>query len=131
MGRETAIAYAKARAVAVCLGARTNLSEVKQEVQEAVVAAGKDPREVLTNIYGTYSMTRSFLPQLQKGSGKTIINITSVATQLLVSGASAYSTSKLALLRSSEFTNVEYGARGILAYSIHPVCYDEILSLPQ
>ncbi|CAL8577760.1 hypothetical protein XPA_003577 [Xanthoria parietina] len=65
-------------------------------------------------------MTRLFLPLLLKGSGKTIINITSIASQLLVRGASAYSTSKLAMLRFSEFTNLEYGAQGILAYSLHP-----------
>ncbi|KAL9000868.1 MAG: hypothetical protein Q9169_000623 [Polycauliona sp. 2 TL-2023] len=73
-----------------------------------------------TNTYGTYLMTRSFLPLLLAGSGKTIINITSIASQLLVSGASAYATSKLAMLRFSEFTNVEYGGQGILAYSVHP-----------
>ena len=66
-------------------------------------------------------MTRLFLPLLLKGSGKTIVNITSIASQLLVRGASAYSTSKLAMLRFSEFTNLEYGAQGILAYSLHPV----------
>lgn len=82
---------------------------------------GTTDSSVSQNIYGTYLMTKWFLPLLLKGSGKTIVNITSIASQLLVRGASAYSTSKLAMLRFSEFTNVEYGAQGILAYSLHPV----------
>lgn len=48
VGRETAIAYAKAGAAAVCLGARPNLSQVEQDVQEAAVAAGKNPPKLLT-----------------------------------------------------------------------------------
>ncbi|KAL8657011.1 MAG: hypothetical protein Q9226_002338 [Calogaya cf. arnoldii] len=43
-----------------------------------------------------------------------------MASQFLVSGTSAYSTSKLAMLRFSVFTNVEDGAEGILEYSVHP-----------
>ncbi|KAL8854001.1 MAG: hypothetical protein Q9221_001124 [Calogaya cf. arnoldii] len=175
IGRELAIAYAKAGAAAICLGARSDLSAVEQNVQETAITAGKKPPQVLSvnldvssrqsveavakavaqccdsldvlvnnagyhsrfetitesdpddwwrsweiNIHGTYLMTRSFLPLLLKGYGKTIVNITSIASQFLVSGASAYSTSKLAMLRLSEFTNVEYGAQGILAYSVHP-----------
>ncbi|KAL8674517.1 MAG: hypothetical protein Q9168_001109 [Polycauliona sp. 1 TL-2023] len=175
IGRAAAIAYAKAGAATICLGARSDLSSIEQDIQEAAAAAGKSAPEVLvlnldvsdrqsveaaadavrhccatidvlvnnagyhsrfqtitesdpddwwknweTNIYGTYLMTRSFLPLLLKGSGKTIVNITSVASQLVVRGASAYAPSKLAMLRFSEFTNIEYGARGILAYSIHP-----------
>lgn len=48
IGRETAIAYAKAGAAAVCLGARSNLSQVEQDIQEAAVAAGKNRPKVLT-----------------------------------------------------------------------------------
>ncbi|KAI4244925.1 MAG: hypothetical protein L6R40_002831 [Gallowayella cf. fulva] len=175
IGRAAAIAYAKAGAAVICLGARSDLSQVEIDVQEAVFDAGKKPPKVLkvnldvssrpsveaaaeavgeccqsidvlvnnagyhsrfesitdsdpddwwrsweTNIYGTYLMTRSFLPLLLQGSGKTIINLTSIAAHFLVNGASAYSTGKLAMLRFCEFTNVEYGAQGILAYTVHP-----------
>ncbi|KAL9603720.1 MAG: hypothetical protein Q9219_001039 [cf. Caloplaca sp. 3 TL-2023] len=65
-------------------------------------------------------MTRSFLPLLLKGSGKTIVNLTSGGAHALSPGASAYQTTKLAILRLSEFTNAEYGEEGILAYSLHP-----------
>ncbi|KAL8684045.1 MAG: hypothetical protein Q9186_000075 [Xanthomendoza sp. 1 TL-2023] len=174
-GRAAAVAYAKAGAAVICLGARSNLSEVEKDVQKGAMDAGKKTPKVLTvqldvsnrhsveaaanavqeccesidvlvnnagyhnrfesiaesdpddwwktwetNVYGTYLMTRSFLPLLLNGGGKIIINLTSIAAHLLVSGGSAYPTSKLAVLRFSEFTNVEFAAQGILAYSIHP-----------
>ena len=65
-------------------------------------------------------MTRSFLPLLLKGSGKTILNLTSAGAHFTWPGASAYQTTKFAILRLSEFTNAEYGEQGILAYSLHP-----------
>ena len=65
-------------------------------------------------------MTRSFLPLLLASSGKTILNITSVGAHFTSYGASAYQTTKFALLRLSEFSNAEYGDQGILAYSLHP-----------
>lgn len=48
IGREAAIAYAKAGAAAICLGARSDLSLVEQDVQEAAAAAGKKPPKVLS-----------------------------------------------------------------------------------
>ncbi|KAL8804731.1 MAG: hypothetical protein Q9182_002423 [Xanthomendoza sp. 2 TL-2023] len=175
IGRAAAIAYAKAGAAVIALGARSDLLGVEKDIHAGATHAGKKTPKVLTvtldvsnrqsveaaakavqeccesidvlvnnagylskfqtitesdpddwwkswetNIYGTYLMTRSFLPLLLKGSGKTIINLTSMAAQLLVDGASAYSTGKLAILRFSEFTNLECSAQGILAYSIHP-----------
>jgi NAD(P)-dependent dehydrogenase (short-subunit alcohol dehydrogenase family) len=35
-------------------------------------------------------------------------------------GASAYQTSKLALVRFTEFINSEYGEQGILSFAVHP-----------
>ncbi|KAL9001767.1 MAG: hypothetical protein Q9188_005277 [Gyalolechia gomerana] len=175
IGRATAAAYARAGAATLCLGARSNLSEVEKEVQKAATDAGKKTPHVHTfsldiqsrqsvekaaeeiegmfgavdvlvnnagylskfipivdsdpdewwktwdaNVRGVYLMTRSFLPLLLKGSGKTILNLTSGGAHVLTPGGSAYQTSKLAILRLSEFTNAEYGAQGILAYSLHP-----------
>ena len=48
IGRELAIAYAKAGAAAICLGARSDLSVVEQNVQEAAITAGKKPPQVLS-----------------------------------------------------------------------------------
>lgn len=88
---------------------------------------------ILQNVRGVYLMTRSFLPLLLKGSGKTILNLTSGGAHVLTPGGSAYQTSKLAILRLSEFTNAEYGAQGILAYSLHPggVATEMAKGLPQ
>ncbi|KAI4182351.1 MAG: hypothetical protein L6R41_006037 [Letrouitia leprolyta] len=85
------------------------------------------------NIRGVYLMTRSFLPLLLKGSGKTILNLTSGGAHVLTRGGSAYQTTKLAILRFSEFTNAEYGDQGILAYSLHPggVATEMAKGLPQ
>ncbi|KAL8651472.1 MAG: hypothetical protein Q9210_003227, partial [Variospora velana] len=198
IGRATAIAYAKAGAAAITLGARSDLAEVEQEVLGAAADAGKPPPKLLKldldvqnrlsveaaaqkvdeccggsvdvlvnnagclekwvpigdsdpdewwntweirnvqiwqsriiatdpkcglpsqNIRGPYLMTRSFLPLLLKGSGKTILNISSVGAHATLPGASGYQTTKLALLRFSEFINADYGEQGIVAFSLHP-----------
>ncbi|KAL8758819.1 MAG: hypothetical protein Q9184_003814 [Pyrenodesmia sp. 2 TL-2023] len=66
-------------------------------------------------------MTRSFLPLLLKGSGKTILNISSGGAHAVVPGASAYQMTKLALIRFSEFINAEYQEQGIVAFSLQYV----------
>ncbi|KAL9603719.1 MAG: hypothetical protein Q9219_001038 [cf. Caloplaca sp. 3 TL-2023] len=50
IGRATAVAYAKAGAAVIGIGARSDLSEVKQEVQKAATDAGKKVPDVLTFI---------------------------------------------------------------------------------
>lgn len=176
IGRATALAYAKAGASAIGLGARSNLSDLEQEIVSVAKDAGRNhvpkvlsvnldvqdqdsvenaAREVQrrwgsvdvlvnnagylanfkpmaesdpgewwktweVNIKGPYLMTRAFMPLLLASSGKTILNITSRGAFATSPGASAYQTSKFALLRLTEFTNVDYGRQGILAYSLHP-----------
>ena len=72
------------------------------------------------NLKGTYLMTRAFLPLLLKGGEKTIINVNSIGAHLVRPGASAYQTSKLAILRLTEYLVVEYGAQGLLPIAVHP-----------
>ena len=72
------------------------------------------------NIRGPYLVTRAFLPLMLKGGDKQIVNVSSVGAFHASPGLSAYQTSKLALLRFTEFTNAEYGEQGILAFCIHP-----------
>ncbi|KAI4288646.1 MAG: hypothetical protein L6R35_002099, partial [Caloplaca aegaea] len=188
IGRATAIAYAKAGAAAISLGARSDLADVEQEVLRAAAAAGKSPPRILKlhldvqsrlsveaaaqkvdeccgsldvlmnnagclenwvpigdsdpdewwntweiNMRGPYLMTRSFLPLLLKGSGKTILNISSIGAHITYPGASGYQTTKFALLRFSEFTNADYGEQGIVAFSLHPggVKTETALNMPQ
>lgn len=73
------------------------------------------------NVNGPYLVTRAFLPQmLSKGGDKIIVNVSSLAAHLLSPGGSAYQTSKLALLRFTEFLDVDHGSDGILTFAIHP-----------
>jgi NAD(P)-dependent dehydrogenase (short-subunit alcohol dehydrogenase family) len=73
-----------------------------------------------TNINGTYLCTRYFLPMLLESDTKTIINITSAGSQVVVPGASAYQASKFAVCRFTEFIVAEYAAKGLIAYALHP-----------
>lgn len=72
------------------------------------------------NIRGPYLVTRSLLPLMLKGGDKQIVNVSSVGAHLTGRGFSCYQTSKLALLRFTEFIVSEYGEQGVLAFSIHP-----------
>lgn len=69
---------------------------------------------------GPYLVTRSFLPLLLKGGDKQIVNLSSIGAHATWRGASAYETSKLAILRFTEFIMSEYGEKGVLAFAVHP-----------
>jgi NAD(P)-dependent dehydrogenase (short-subunit alcohol dehydrogenase family) len=72
------------------------------------------------NVKGTYLTTRAFLPLLLQGSQKTIVNLSSIGAHITRHGASAYQTSKFAVLRFTEFVANEYADQGIVAFAIHP-----------
>ncbi|KAF2221805.1 hypothetical protein BDZ85DRAFT_264426 [Elsinoe ampelina] len=90
--------------------------------------AESDPEEwwktMGVNLQGPYLLSRAFLPLLLKTDGgrgrKTIFNTSSVGALIKRPGASAYQTSKFALLRLSEFLDVEYGDQGVLCVAFHP-----------
>jgi len=77
-------------------------------------------RSYEVNVFGVYHMTRAFLPLLLKTHDglKEILNLSSIGANFVMPGGSGYQPGKLAVMRFSEFTNVEYPE--ILAYSIHP-----------
>lgn len=91
-----------------------------------VPIADSDPiawwRQYEVNVLGLYLCTRAFLPLLLRSDGcdKTIINTTSIGAHILLDGASAYQTAKLAVVRFTEFIMHEYAKQGILCYCIHP-----------
>jgi NAD(P)-dependent dehydrogenase (short-subunit alcohol dehydrogenase family) len=72
------------------------------------------------NYHGVYLVSKAFIPIMLKGGDKTIINLSSVAGHNLTRGASAYQTTKFAILRFTEFLNVDYGEQGLLAFAVHP-----------
>ena len=72
------------------------------------------------NLRGTYLTTHFFLPLLLVSPSSQILNVSSVGAHLATPGLSAYQTSKLAIVRFTEFLQAEYGAKGLTAVSIHP-----------
>ena len=75
------------------------------------------------NVKGVYLVTRAFLPLLFKSSLKVIINLTSIgAVWLSGAPASAYGTTKLAVMRLTEYLEQDYGVgkEGVLAIAVHP-----------
>ncbi|KAF5657728.1 short-chain alcohol dehydrogenase/reductase [Fusarium heterosporum] len=86
--------------------------------------ADSDPahwqQTLMANVFGPYLVTRAMVPLLLKGESKTIINIASVGAHLVSHGISAHQTSKLAVVRLTEFIALEYRDQGIIAYCVHP-----------
>jgi NAD(P)-dependent dehydrogenase (short-subunit alcohol dehydrogenase family) len=72
------------------------------------------------NVKGVYLVTRAFLPLLLKSEQKTIVNVTSIGALRTEHGASAYQSTKFALLKFTEFVNAEYGSQGVIAFAMHP-----------
>ncbi|KAI2465394.1 hypothetical protein F4781DRAFT_409436, partial [Annulohypoxylon bovei var. microspora] len=79
-------------------------------------------RTMEVNLKGVYLMSKYFVPLLLSTPEdlRTMVNINSVAAHSLRPMASAYGTSKLAVLKLTEFLMVEVGSKGLLAYSVHP-----------
>lgn len=80
---------------------------------------------VEVNLKGPYLMLHAFLPLLvstAKETAKTVdvVNICSIGAHTVFTGASAYQLSKLAVLRLTEFVDVEYAAQGVNAVAVHP-----------
>ena len=182
------LAFAKAGASDIAIGARSDMASLEQEIQKAATQAGKQQPRVLQvkldvtlrdsvgsaaaavekefgkldilinnagilgepgpvadsdpddwwnvwtiNMRGPYLITRAFLPLLLKGGDKTIINVSSVGAHLMTPGLSSYQTTKLALLRYTEFLCAEYGDKGLLGYCIHPgnVATDIVGDVPE
>jgi len=74
------------------------------------------------NMRGTYLVTRALLPLLLESPDgqKIIVNVSSVGAVVRLKGASAYPIAKFALLRFTEFLELEYGSKGLLPLVIHP-----------
>lgn len=71
------------------------------------------------NLRGPYLVTRAILLMLREGD-KEIVNVSSLGAHFTSPGLSSYQTSKLALLRFTEFVVSEYGDKWVPAFSIHP-----------
>ncbi|KAI0478086.1 NAD(P)-binding protein [Xylaria cf. heliscus] len=73
------------------------------------------------NVKGPYLVMRALIPLMLETDGlKSFVTVSSVGAHCRSPGASAYQTSKLAVLRLTEFLDAEYSKKGIIAFSIHP-----------
>lgn len=72
------------------------------------------------NIKGLYLVTQTFLPLVLKSDAKTLINVSSIGALRNRFGASSYQSTKSAVLRITEFLDLEYKDQGLLAFAIHP-----------
>ncbi|KAI8630486.1 NAD(P)-binding protein [Xylariaceae sp. FL1651] len=73
------------------------------------------------NVKGPYLVMRALIPlMLEAGGMKTFITVSSVGAHCRTPTVSAYQTSKLAVLRLTEFLHAEYSDQGIIGFSIHP-----------
>ncbi|KAK5685872.1 hypothetical protein LTS10_001985 [Elasticomyces elasticus] len=77
-------------------------------------------RSYQVNVFGTYHVTRAFLPLLLKSPNgmQQIVNLSSIGSALVMPGGSGYNTSKLAISRFTECISAEYPE--VLSYSVHP-----------
>lgn len=109
-------AFGKLDILVNCAGYMQDFGDVEHAAREDYWATWE------VNYRGVYWMCRAFVPLLLRTRGglKTVVNVTSVGALLMSVGVSAYQGSKFALLRFTEFLVTEYGARGLLAFAVHP-----------
>ncbi|EEY21201.1 conserved hypothetical protein [Verticillium alfalfae VaMs.102] len=64
------------------------------------------------NYWGTYRCCRAFVPIMISGGGdRTVVTLTSIAAHFIGGGSGAYSLSKFALVRLTEFLQDEYASQ--------------------
>ncbi len=73
-----------------------------------------------TNYYGTLSVTRAFLPALQKNGQGQLANVISVVGLAPVPAIGGYSASKAALHSATQTLRAELAPRGIKVSGIYP-----------
>ncbi|KAE8446443.1 hypothetical protein EG329_012048 [Mollisiaceae sp. DMI_Dod_QoI] len=97
-------------------------------------------RTIEVNLKGPFLLLHAFLPLLKEtgertGKGTDVVNVTSIGAHAIHPGGSAYQISKFALLRLTEFVDVEFGdqavgegdgemgkgmGKGVRCFSVHP-----------
>lgn len=95
----------------------------------AVPLADGDPdawwEGIEINVRGPYLFLHAFLPLMVQtaeahGVMTDVLNLTSIGAHTLFPGFSPYTTSKLALVKLTEFVEAEYKDKGVNAVSVHP-----------
>ena len=76
------------------------------------------------NARGAFFVTKHAVPQMVKGNGGSIVNISSAYGIVGVPGYAAYCASKGAVRMLTKSTAIEHAAQGVRANSIHPGAID-------
>lgn len=76
------------------------------------------------NVTGVFRMTRAVIPQMMKQGGGVIINVSSVASLVGLSGLTSYTASKGALDAFTRAVAVEYAQEGIRCNVVNPGLID-------
>lgn len=82
------------------------------------------------NLTGVFRMTRAALPELIKGGGGAIVNISSVASLVGIRGLSAYTASKGALDALTRAVAVDYAEEHIRCNVVNPGLVDTPMAAP-
>ena len=82
------------------------------------------------NLSGVFRMTRAVIPQMQKQGRGSIINISSIASLVGLSGLAAYTASKGGLDALTRALAVEYAKEGIRCNVVNPGLIDTPMAAP-
>lgn len=81
------------------------------------------------NLRGTYLVAQAFLGLVLASETRTVLNVGSKAAVYTRAAASSYGGSKAAVVRFTEFLDVEYRDEGLVALAVHPGSVPTELSL--
>ncbi|MDK2742810.1 MAG: SDR family oxidoreductase [Nitrospira sp. BO4] len=82
------------------------------------------------NLTGVFRMTRAVIPQMLKQGQGSIVNISSIASLVGLSGLAAYATSKGGLDSFTRALAVEYANEGIRCNVVNPGLIDTPMAAP-
>ncbi|MEM6529724.1 MAG: glucose 1-dehydrogenase [Chloroflexota bacterium] len=92
-------------------GAVANTVECTVENFDAVVQ---------TNVYGSWYVMKSVIPEMLKAGGGAIVNVSSVIGVIAFPGLPAYTASKAGMIGLSKATALEYATEGIRVNVVAP-----------
>lgn len=123
---ETAVSAAIGRAVAKWgrLDVAVACAGVPGQGSDVDLTQSEWDRIMAINARGAFFVTKHAVPQMVKGNGGSIVNISSAYGIVGVPGYAAYCASKGAVRMLTKSTAIEHAAQGVRANSIHPGAID-------